>query len=221
MVPPFASTHHLPFLWIVVVGALWLLFGYHSTLSKIAFFFSKAAFVTFGGAYAVLSYITDMAVSNGWLTTKQMLIGLGFAESTPGPLIMVTQFVGFLGAYNLPDGLTPLTAGILGSIVATYVTFLPCFLFIFAGAPFIEAMAGNNYIQAALTGVTAAVVGVVLNLAVWFGYKIILPDNSNPDFFALIMAAASLFFLQRFHVPIHYMVPLGALTGIVWKLLIM
>ncbi len=209
------------FLWIIAVGSVWFLFGYHSTLSKIALFFSKAAFITFGGAYAVLSYITDMAVSNGWLTTEQMLIGLGFAESTPGPLIMVTQFVGFLGAWNLPDGLTPLTAGILGSIIATYVTFLPCFLFIFAGAPFIEAMAGNDFIQAALTGVTAAVVGVILNLAVWFGFKIILPDSSSPDFFALIMAAASLFFLQRYQVPIHYIVPVGAATGIVWKLLIM
>ena len=112
-------------------------------------------------AYAVLAYITDFAVGNGWLTTGQMLIGLGLAESTPGPLIMVTQYVGFVGAWNLPGDLAPLTAGILGALITTYVTFLPCFFFIFAGAPFIEAMAGNQRIQAALTGVTAAVVGVI------------------------------------------------------------
>lgn len=110
--------------------------------------FTKAAFVTFGGAYAVLSYITDVAVSSGWLSTGQMLIGLGLAESTPGPLIMVTQYTGFLAAWNLPGGLDPLTAGIIGALVTTYVTFLPCFFFILAGAPFIEAMAGNQRIQA-------------------------------------------------------------------------
>ncbi|OGR10238.1 MAG: chromate transporter, partial [Desulfobacula sp. GWF2_41_7] len=179
-------------LWIAVVGSVWIWAGYNSTLSQIAMFFSKAAFVTFGGAYAVLSYITDVAVSNGWLTAKQMLIGLGLAESTPGPLIMVTQFVGFLGAWHLPDGLTPLTAGILGALITTYVTFLPSFFFIFAGAPFIESMAGNRRLQASLTGVTAAVVGVVLNLAVWFGYKVILPNGGSMDYFALASAIISL-----------------------------
>ena len=208
-------------LWIVVVGAIWIWFGYNSTLSQIALFFSKAAFVTFGGAYAVLSYITDVAVTNGWLTAKQMLIGLGLAESTPGPLIMVTQYVGFLGAWHLPDGLTPLTAGILGALITTYVTFLPCFFFIFAGAPFIEAMAGNQRLQAALTGVTAAVVGVVLNLAVWFGYKVILPNGDGLDVFAMISAVVSLLLLQKYHVPIQYMVPLGAAAGIVWQLVIL
>lgn len=205
-------------LWILVVGAIWLWSGYNSTLSNIALFFTKAAFVTFGGAYAVLSYITDVAVSSGWATMKQMLIGLGLAESTPGPLIMVTQYVGFLGAWHLPSGLAPLTAGILGALITTYVTFLPCFFFIFAGAPFIEAMAGNQRLQAALTGVTAAVVGVVLNLAVWFGYKVILPDGGSLDFFALIIAVISLLLLQKYHVPIQYMVPLGAAAGVVWRL---
>lgn len=208
-------------LWIMVVGIIWIGFGRTSTLSQIALFFSKAAFVTFGGAYAVLSYITDVAVSNGWLTMKQMLIGLGLAESTPGPLIMVTQYVGFLGAWNLPGELTPLTAGILGALLTTYVTFLPCFFFIFAGAPFIEAMAGNLRLQAALTGVTAAVVGVVLNLAVWFGYKVILPNGDGFDFFALTTAALSLLLLQKYHIPIQYMVLLGAAAGIVWQLFIL
>ena len=208
-------------LWILVVGIIWIGFGYTSTLSQIALFFSKAAFVTFGGAYAVLSYITEVAVSNGWLTMKQMLIGLGLAESTPGPLIMVTQYVGFLGAWNLPGGLTPLTAGILGALITTYVTFLPCFFFIFAGAPFIEAMAGNQRLQAALTGVTAAVVGVVLNLAMWFGYKVIWPNGDGLDAFSLISAIISLLLLQKYHVPIQYMVPLGAAAGMVWQLFIL
>ncbi len=208
-------------LWIAVVGSVWIWVGYSSTLSQIALFFTKAAFVTFGGAYAVLSYITDVAVSNGWLTAKQMLIGLGLAESTPGPLIMVTQFVGFLGAWNLPDGFTPLAAAILGALITTYVTFLPSFFFIFAGAPFIEAMAGNHRLQAALTGVTAAVVGVVLNLAVWFGYKVILPNGNGMDYFAIVSAFISLLLLQKYHVPIQYMVPLGAAIGIVWQLFIL
>ena len=191
-------------LWIAVVGAVWIWAGYDSTLSRIALFFSKAAFVTFGGAYAVLSYITDVAVSSGWLSAKQMLIGLGLAESTPGPLIMVTQFVGFVGGWTLPEGLAPLTAGIIGALITTYVTFLPSFFFIFAGAPFIEAMAGNQRLQAALTGVTAAVVGVVLNLAVWFslhtlfdsvaalevlGLIVELPDPLTVDLGACLVAA--------------------------------
>ncbi|MEW6674287.1 MAG: chromate efflux transporter [Thermodesulfobacteriota bacterium] len=204
-------------LWMVPIGALWIWRGYNDTLTQIGLFFTKAAFVTFGGAYAVLGYIADVAVSMGWLGMQHMLIGLGLAESTPGPLIMVTQYVGFLGAWNLPGELSPLTAGILGALITTYVTFLPCFFFIFAGAPFIEAMAGNQKLQAALTGVTAAVVGVVLNLAVWFGYKVILPDGGI-DLFALASAAASLVLLQKFHFPIHYLVPAGAVAGAVWKM---
>jgi len=204
-------------LWCLVVGSVWAWRGFEGTLTQIALFFTKAAFVTFGGAYAVLSYITDVAVSNGWLSTEQMLIGLGLAESTPGPLIMVTQFAGFLGAWNLPGDLTPLTAGVLGALITTYVTFLPCFFFIFAGAPFIEAMAGNQRLQAALTGVTAAVVGVILNLAVWFGLKVILP-NGGIDFFALISAVVSLVLLQKFHLPIHYLVPAGAAAGVIWRM---
>jgi chromate transporter len=205
-------------LWAIVVGAVLAIRGFEDVLTQIALFFTRAAFVTFGGAYAVLSYITEFAVGHGWLTTEQMLIGLGLAESTPGPLIMVTQYVGFLGAWHLPGGLAPLTAGVAGALITTYVTFLPCFFFIFAGAPFIEAMAGNQRLQAALTGVTAAVVGVVLNLAVWFGHKVILPDG-GVDLFALASGAASLALLQKFHLPIHYLVPAGALAGVVFRLL--
>jgi chromate transporter len=207
-------------LWAGVVGSIWLWRGPGDTLTQIGLFFTKAAFVTFGGAYAVLSYITEVAVSNGWLSAQQMLIGLGLAESTPGPLIMVTQYAGFLAAWNLPGGLDPLTAGIIGALLTTYVTFLPCFFFIFAGAPFIEAMAGNQRLQAALTGVTAAVVGVVLNLAVWFGQKVILPI-SGIDLFALTSAGISLLLLQKFHLPIHYLVLLGAAAGVLWRMVVL
>jgi chromate transporter len=203
-------------LWIVPVGAVWILRGYDDTLTQIGLFFTKAAFVTFGGAYAVLSYIADFAVAKGWLTMQQMLIGLGLAESTPGPLIMVTQYVGFAGAWHLPGGLEPLSAAVAGGLLTTYVTFLPCFFFIFAGAPFIEAMAGNQRVQAALTGVTAAVVGVVLNLAVWFGHKVLMPDG-GVDLFALGCTGVSLLLLQKFHFPIHYLVPLGAAVGVAIK----
>jgi chromate transporter len=206
-------------MWILVVGAVWAWRGSDDVLMRIGLFFTKAAFVTFGGAYAVLSYITDVAVGSGWLTTEQMLIGLGLAESTPGPLIMVTQYVGFLGAWSLPGDLSPLTAGILGALITTYVTFLPCFFFIFAGAPFIEAMAGNRRLQAALTGVTAAVVGVVLNLAVWFGHKVVIPDGSI-DIFALVSVVVSLVLLQRFHLPIHYLVPIGAAAGVILQMVV-
>ncbi|MBR9982370.1 MAG: chromate efflux transporter [Desulfatitalea sp.] len=205
-------------LWLIPMGGIWMWSGGDS-LTQIGLFFTKAAFITFGGAYAVLSYITDMAVSSGWLSTQQMLIGLGLAESTPGPLIMVTQFAGFLAAWNLPGGLDPLTAGILGALLTTYVTFLPCFFFIFAGAPFIEAMAGNQRLQAALTGVTASVVGVVLNLAVWFGHNVIWP-NGGIDIFAVVSAVVSLVLLQKFHFPIHYLVPIGAMAGVTWKMFI-
>lgn len=204
-------------LWGVVVAGVWEWRGFDDTLTQIALFFTKAAFVTFGGAYAVLSYITDFAVGEGWLTPEQMLIGLGLAESTPGPLIMVTQYVGFVGGWTLSGDLSPLTAGILGALITTWVTFLPCFFFIFAGAPFIEAMAGNRRIEAALTGVTAAVVGVVLNLAVWFGWQVILPA-AGPDGFALAVAFVSFPLLWRFHAPIHFLVTAGALVGIVWRM---
>ncbi len=163
---------------VLVIGlAVWflpLLFivtwaGRGSTLSQQAWFFSKAAVVTFGGAYAVLAYINQAAVTQyGWLSAGQMVTGLGLAESTPGPLIMVTEFVGFVGAYQHPSGVDPLLAGLLGAMVATWATFTPCFLWIFLGAPFIEELRGKTRLSSGLSAITAAVVGVVLNLALWF-----------------------------------------------------
>ena len=141
------------------------------------FFFSKMAVVTFGGAYAVLAYVAQQAVENyGWLAPGEMLDGLGMAETTPGPLIMVVQFVGFMGAYRNPGTLDPILAGTLGAALTTWVTFVPCFLWIFLGAPNIEALRGNKALTAALSGITAAVVGVILNLAIWFGLHVIFGE---------------------------------------------
>ena len=157
-------------LWLGPVAALLFAFGPDDVFSRIATFFSQMAVVTFGGAYAVLAYVAQEAVETyGWLQPGEMLDGLGMAETTPGPLIMVTQFVGFLAAFREATGLPPLVAATFGAILTTWVTFLPCFLWIFAGAPFIERLRGNRALSAALSAITAAVVGVILNLAVWFG----------------------------------------------------
>ena len=154
-------------LWLVPVALLAAAGA--GTFADIALFFSKMAVVTFGGAYAVLSYVAQAAVEeHGWLRPGEMLDGLGLAETTPGPLIMVTQFVGFLGAFRNPEGLSPLLAATLGGLLTTWVTFVPCFLWIFIGAPFVERLRENRALAGALSAITAAVVGVVLNLALWF-----------------------------------------------------
>ena len=161
-------------LWLLPVAALFLWLGPQNIFAQVAGFFSVMAVVTFGGAYAVLAYVAQQAVETyGWLAPGQMLDGLGMAETTPGPLIMVTQFVGFLGALGRPGPLPPLVAAVLGGLLTTWVTFLPCFLWIFLGAPFIERLRGNGALSAALSAVTAAVVGVILNLALWFGLHVL------------------------------------------------
>ncbi len=143
--------------------------GSDNVFAQESILFSKSAVVTFGGAYAVLGYVAQQAVGRyAWISPQDMIVGLGLAETTPGPLIMVVQFVGFLAAYNNPGSLPPLLAGTLGAILTVWVTFLPCFLFIFAGAPYVERLRGNHTISHALTAISAAVAGVVLNLAVWF-----------------------------------------------------
>jgi chromate transporter len=148
-----------------------------------------------------------------------MVQGLALAETTPGPLIMVLQYVGFLGAWRFPGDLSPLHSGILGALTTTYVTFLPSFLFIFAGAPYIEALAANRSLQGALAAVTAAVVGVILNLAVFLALKVLFPEGNAPDFYAIAVAVAAFFLLQWRHWPIPGVVALGALLGVVWTLL--
>lgn len=156
-------------LWFGPIIGAWFLFGGSSVYFQEGVFFSKAAVVTFGGAYSVLAYIAQQAVEKyGWLRPGEMLDGLGMAETTPGPLIMVVQFVGFIGAYRHPGPFSPLIGGIVGSILTTWVTFVPCFFWVFLGAPYIERLRGNKRLNSALSAITAAVVGVVLNLAVWF-----------------------------------------------------
>lgn len=167
----------LAVLWLAPVAALVLTLGWDNVFTKIGLFFSQMAVVTFGGAYAVLAYVAQAAVENyGWLRPGEMLDGLGMAETTPGPLIMVTQFVGFLAGYRDPGTLSPLTAATIGAILTTWVTFLPSFLWIFAGAPFIEKMRGNLALGGAMSAITAAVVGVILNLAVWFGLHVLFAN---------------------------------------------
>ena len=156
------------------VAALYFGLGGDNVFTQIALFFSKMAVVTFGGAYAVLAYVAQQAVDNyHWVTAGQMLDGLGMAETTPGPLIMVTQFVGFLAAWRDPGTMSPLLAATLGGLLTTWVTFTPCFLWIFFGAPFVEALRANKALGAALGAITAAVVGVILNLAVWFALHVL------------------------------------------------
>jgi len=161
-------------LWFGPILLIFLYLGSQNVYFQEAIFFSKTAVVTFGGAYAVLAYVAQQAVDfYGWLKPGEMLDGLGLAETTPGPLILVLQFVGFLGAYRNPGGLDPMLAGVLGSALTVWVTFVPCFLFIFLGAPYIEALRGNRSLKTAMSSITAAVVGVVLNLAVWFALNTI------------------------------------------------
>jgi chromate transporter len=209
-------------LWAVPVGAVWIWRGGEDVLVREALFFTGAAFVTFGGAYAVLSYVANVAVHGyGWLTASQMVQGLGLAESTPGPLIMVTQYVGFLGGWNDAGPYAPLLYGTFGALITTYVTFLPCFLFIFFLAPYVELLANNRRLRAALVGVTAAVVGVIANLAVFFAGGVLFPDSlslAGLDSYALVVAIVSFVVLQRFKIPVYVMVPVGAVVGMVWTL---
>lgn len=211
-------------LWLVPVAALFLALGPQNVFSQIAGFFSVMAVVTFGGAYAVLAYVAQEAVQNfGWLAPGEMLDGLGMAETTPGPLIMVTQFVGFMGALRDAGGLPPLLAGTLGGLLTTWVTFAPCFLWIFLGAPFIERLRDNQIISAALTAITAAVVGVIANLAVWFGLHVLfaelrpaggrwlaleVPVWSSLDPWAALLTAAALVAVLRFNLS-----PVTVLAG--------
>jgi chromate transporter len=173
-------------LWLGPVAALLLALGPDDVFTNIAVFFSKMAVVTFGGAYAVLAYVAQQAVETyGWLQPGEMLDGLGLAETTPGPLIMVTQFVGFIGAFRDPGGLNPFVAGTLGGLLTTWVTFVPCFLWILLGAPFAETIRGNRALAAALAVITASVVGVVLNLAVWFGLHVLFGEVHEVEGFGM------------------------------------
>jgi len=181
-----------------------------------ALFFTKAAFLTFGGAYAVLAYIAQAGVEQyGWLTGPQMIDGLGLAETTPGPLIMVVQFVGFMAGWNA-GGFNPVTGGLVGSLVATYFTFLPCFLFIFLGGPYIEKFRDNPKFSAALSSITAAVVGVVLNLAVWFGLHVMMPVDGTFNWFAAVIGLAAFASIQWLKVGMITVIVGSGVIGFLW-----
>ncbi|MCE8013276.1 MAG: chromate efflux transporter [Billgrantia sp.] len=221
-------------LWLTPVALLLVTLGGDNVFSQIATFFSKMAVVTFGGAYAVLGYVTQEAVQNyGWLAPGEMLDGLGMAETTPGPLIQVVQFVGFMGAYREATGLDPMLAATLAAVLTTWVTFVPCFLWIFLGAPYVERLRDNRALSAALSAITAAVVGVILNLAIWFGLHVIfaevaerhllglrllIPQLGTLDPLALLLAAGAM--AAIFHFKIGMLKVLGgcALLGVLFSL---
>ncbi|MEQ8194872.1 MAG: chromate efflux transporter [Rhodospirillales bacterium] len=206
-------THISLCLWFAPVALAFVLLGEDSVFVDIGAFFSKMAVVTFGGAYAVLAYVAQEAVqSYGWLQPGEMLNGLGLAETTPGPLILVTEFVGYLAAYRNPGPFGALGAGTLGAFLTVWVTFVPCYLWIFLGAPYMEAARENLRLSAALSAITAVVVGVILNLAVWFGLHVLfakvqtvqagplrlfVPEIASADLGALALALLALFALFR------------------------
>ena len=207
-------------LWWTPILLAGVLLGRQHTIFREGIFFSKAAMVTFGGAYAVLPYVSQQAVENyHWLGAGQMLDGLGLAETTPGPLIMVLQFVGFLGGWNHPGNLPPLFAATLGALITTWTTFTPCFLWIFLGAPYIEKLRDNALLSAALATVTAAVVGVILNLAVWFGVHVIFPQTGGIDWFAAIVCAIAFIGMLRWNWGIVPVVLGSGLLGVIYKFL--
>lgn len=184
-------------------------------------FFTRAAFVTFGGAYAVLPYVAQVSVERfGWLTRLQMIDGLALGETTPGPLVMVLAFVGFMGGYNHYSGSA--TYGALGLLVTTYYTFLPCFLFVFAGAPFIERTYGEGKLQSVLRFITAAVVGVMANLALYFGKVVLFPGGlsvAGIDWFAVVWVGVSIIALYRFHVRMPLWIAASAVAGLLYSML--
>jgi chromate transporter len=221
-------------IWLGPVFLLHHFAGPESVYTQQAKFFSKAAMVTFGGAYSVLAYVADECVKTyGWLGPDEMLDGLGMAETTPGPLIQVVQFVGFMGAFRNPGPLTPLAAGIAGSLITTWVTYAPCFMWIFMGAPYIEFLRGRAALNAALSTVTAAVVGVILNLSIWFamhtlfesvienhllGIKVLTPVWETVDVFAVLIAIGALIAMLRFHVGMMKTLAVAAILGAAYYL---
>jgi chromate transporter len=222
-------------LWAVPPLILLSVFGPDSVFVTQSVFFSQTAVVTFGGAYAVLAFIAQRAVDTyGWLQPGEMLDGLGLAETTPGPLIMVVQFVAFLGAFRNPGDLTPLQAGVLGSAITVWVTFVPCFLWIFLGAPYIEALRGHRALHAALSTITAAIVGVILNLSVWLGLHVVFqtvhehhlgpvrlftPELATLDPAATALTVVAMLAMFRFHIGLAKTLALSAVLGVAYRLL--
>lgn len=221
--------------WLVPLALVALAFGRDHVLTELSLFFSKLAVVTFGGAYAVLAYMTQEVVQNhGWLTAGEMLDGLGLAETTNGPLILVTEFVGYLAAYRFGEG-PPLAMGLLGAAVTLWATFAPCFLWVFTGAPFIERLQNMPRLRGALQGVTAAVVGVILNLSVWFGLHVFfgkvdaqlfgpltlwLPEIASLDVLSLVLALVAAATLLWFQLGLAWTLALAGGLSLIWHVLI-
>jgi len=222
-------------LWFAPLVAVIGLWGGDSVFAQLGIFFSQAAVVTFGGAYAVLAYVAQQVVAAyGWLVPGEMVDGLALAETTPGPLIMVVQYVAFLAAFRHPGGFDPLLAAIIGALLTSWVTFVPCFLWVFVGAPYVEALRNNRALNAALSAITAAIVGVILNLSVWFTLHSVfrtqrvvrvgpldveLPVWSSLDPFALLLAAAALAAMLRFRLGLGWTLAGAALIGAAGTLL--
>jgi len=209
-------------IWALPLVAVLAILGPDHMLWQIALFFSRLSIVTFGGAYAVLAYMAQAAVADyGWLSPGEMADGLGLAETTPGPLIMVTQFVGFLAGFRHPGELAPLTAGLLGAAITTWVTFAPCFLWIFAFAPWMEQLEHAARVQGALAAITAAVVGVIANLALWFGVHVVfgqmqpsgLPVWASLDWRPLLIGAGAAMLLFRFKLGVLSVLAASALAA--------
>jgi chromate transporter len=200
-------------LWAAPLLAVLALTGPRSVFTEQGLFFSGTALVTFGGAYAVLAFVAHRAVEvYGWLAPGEMVRGLALAETTPGPLIMVVEFVAFLGAYRDPGALPPWLAGVVGAVLTVWVTFVPCFLFIFLGAPYVERLRGNQAISAALTGITAAVVGVIANLGVYFALHTLFRDTSTTGWGPIQVTLPDLGTLR----PLAVVITLAALLMIFW-----
>ena len=207
-------------MWLIVIAVLVLTYGWQSVLTQMAWFFTKAALMTFGGAYAVLPYVYQGAVEHyHWLTPHQMIDGLALGETTPGPLIMVVAFVGFVGGWTQPvfGGDHLLLSGMAAAGVVTFFTFLPSFLFIFIGAPLIESSQNNLKLSAPLTGITAAVVGVILSLALFFAQHVFFPGHSynQVDMTALMLALLALWLLVKWNLSVIKLVSLCAVFGFV------
>ncbi|MCW1428075.1 chromate efflux transporter [Novosphingobium sp. JCM 18896] len=217
--------------WALPMALVLLLLGRDHVLWQIGLFFSQLAVVTFGGAYSVLAYMAQEAVHGfGWLSAGEMADGLGLAETTPGPLIMVTQFVGYLAAFRAPDPFTPLVAGILGAVLTTWVTFVPCFLWIFALAPWIERLEHARRLNGGLAALTSAVVGVIANLSLWFllhvlfarveeatagPLRLYVPDASTFDWRAALLALVAAVLIFRFRLNVIKVLALAALGGLI------
>jgi chromate transporter len=223
-------------IWLAPLAILAAIIGPDHIYTQIGLFFSRLAVVTFGGAYAVLAYMGQAAVeTHGWLTPEQMIDGLGLAETTPGPLILVTEFVGYMAGFRASGLMGSPAGGLIGAVIALWVTFAPCFLWIFAGAPYVERLAHQPRLSGALAAITAAVVGVILNLSLWFGLHVVFaevarvkaglidmawPGWATLDWAALALSLIAAFALLRLHLGIIWTLALTAALGLAWRLVV-